>query len=147
MNTISELSRSAYYPQEEMYGVWSRRFQTERTWREVVEKDCQARKLNKDDGMGRSRWRKLTKDVRWSEWVWVSECFFWYQPTQVVPDKGPLSSCVCAYYPQNVLFRRKSKLSLMPKSKSSKCMYPAPNCETVVTSLQSTMHTHTHTPV
>jgi len=35
-----------------------------RTWREVVEKDCQARKLNKDDAVDHSRWRKLIKDVR-----------------------------------------------------------------------------------
>jgi len=34
-----------------------------RTWREVVEKDCQAPKLNKEDAMDRSRWRKLIKDV------------------------------------------------------------------------------------
>jgi len=34
-----------------------------RTWSEVVEKDCQARKLNKEDAMGRSRWRKLMKVV------------------------------------------------------------------------------------
>jgi len=34
-----------------------------RTRREVVEKDCQARKLNKEDAMDRSRWRKLIKDV------------------------------------------------------------------------------------
>jgi len=34
-----------------------------RTWKEVVEKDCQARKLNKEDAMDRSRWRKLIKDV------------------------------------------------------------------------------------
>jgi len=33
------------------------------TWREVVEKDCQAHKLNKQDAMGRSRWRKLIKHV------------------------------------------------------------------------------------
>ena len=32
-------------------------------WREVVEKDCQARKLNKEDAMDRSQWRKLTTDV------------------------------------------------------------------------------------
>jgi len=25
----------------------------------------------------------------------VGECFFWYRPTRVVPDKGPLNSCVC----------------------------------------------------
>ena len=34
-----------------------------RTWREVVEMDCQARKLNKEDAMDRSRWRKSIKDV------------------------------------------------------------------------------------
>jgi len=34
-----------------------------RTWREVVEKDCQVHKLNKKDVMDRSRWRKLIKDV------------------------------------------------------------------------------------
>jgi len=34
-----------------------------RTWREVVEKDSQARKLNSEDAMDHSRWRKLIKDV------------------------------------------------------------------------------------
>jgi len=34
-----------------------------RTWREVVENDCQARKLNKEDAVDHSRWRKLVKDV------------------------------------------------------------------------------------
>jgi len=37
-----------------------------RTWIEVVEKDCQASKLNKEeqeDAINRSRWRKLIKDV------------------------------------------------------------------------------------
>jgi len=29
------------------------------TWREIVEKDCQARKLNRDDAMDRSRLNKL----------------------------------------------------------------------------------------
>jgi len=33
-----------------------------RTWTEVVEKDCQAHKLNKEDAIDRSRWRKLIKD-------------------------------------------------------------------------------------
>jgi len=31
------------------------------TWREVVQKDCQARKLNREDAMDRSRWKKLIK--------------------------------------------------------------------------------------
>jgi len=34
-----------------------------RTWREVVEKDCQACKLIKEDAMDDSKWRKLIKDV------------------------------------------------------------------------------------
>jgi len=35
-----------------------------RNWREVVKEDCQARKLNKEDVMDHSKWRKLIKDVR-----------------------------------------------------------------------------------
>jgi len=38
-----------------------------RTWREVVNyvtKDCQARKLNTEDAMDCSKWRKLIKEVR-----------------------------------------------------------------------------------
>ena len=66
-----------------------------RTWREVVREDCQARKLNKDVAMARCKWRKMIKDVRSSGWVWVGECFFWYRPTRVVPDKRPLNGCVC----------------------------------------------------
>jgi len=31
------------------------------TWEEVVQKDCQARKLNRKDAMDRSRWKKLIK--------------------------------------------------------------------------------------
>jgi len=45
--------------------------------------------------MDRCKWRKMIKDVRWSGWVWLGECFFWYQPTRVVPDKRPLNGCVC----------------------------------------------------
>ena len=25
----------------------------------------------------------------------MGECFFWYRPTRVVPDKRPLNGCVC----------------------------------------------------
>jgi len=32
-----------------------------RKWREVVQKDCQARSLNREDAMDRSRWEKLIK--------------------------------------------------------------------------------------
>jgi len=34
-----------------------------RTWREVLENECRARKLNKEDAMDRSKWRKLIKDA------------------------------------------------------------------------------------
>jgi len=34
-----------------------------RTWTEVVKEDYQARKLNKEDVMDRSKWRNLIKDV------------------------------------------------------------------------------------
>jgi len=32
-----------------------------RTWKEVVQKDCQARNLKKEDAMDRGRWKKLVK--------------------------------------------------------------------------------------
>ena len=32
-----------------------------RTWREVVQKDCQAGNLNTEDALDRSRWKKLIK--------------------------------------------------------------------------------------
>jgi len=64
------------------------------TWREVVEKDSQAHKLNKEDAVDRSRWRKMIKHVWWSGWLWVGECFFWYQPTRIVSDKEPLNGWV-----------------------------------------------------
>jgi len=35
-----------------------------RTWREVVKEDYQACKLNTEDAMDSSKWRKLIKDVR-----------------------------------------------------------------------------------
>ena len=32
-----------------------------KTWTEVVQKDCQARNLNREDAMDRGRWKKLIK--------------------------------------------------------------------------------------
>jgi len=58
-----------------------------RMGREVVQKDWQAHNLNREDAMYRSRWKKLIKVGWWSGW-WVGKCFFWYQLTRVVPDKG-----------------------------------------------------------
>jgi len=47
--------------QYEMEG-FEPRGRPKRTWREVVQKDCQARKLNREDAVDHSRWRKLIKD-------------------------------------------------------------------------------------
>ena len=66
-----------------------------KTWKEVVREDCQARKLNKEDAMDRCKWRKMIKEARWSGWVWVGECSFWYRPTRVVPDQRPLNGRCC----------------------------------------------------
>jgi len=34
-----------------------------KTWREIMEKDCQARKLNREeDAMDRNRWKKQIRD-------------------------------------------------------------------------------------
>jgi len=33
-----------------------------KTWREIVEKDCQARKLNMKDAMDCNRWNKQIRD-------------------------------------------------------------------------------------
>jgi len=82
-----------------MHGVWSWGFKTKENTNEdlegVVREDCQARKLNKEDAMDRCKWRKVTKEVRWPGWAWAGECFFWYRPTWVVPDKWPLNGCCC----------------------------------------------------
>jgi len=32
-----------------------------RTWKEVLQKDCQARNLNREDAMDHDRWKKLIK--------------------------------------------------------------------------------------
>jgi len=45
-----------------------------RTWREVVQKDCKARNLNREDAMDRGRWKKLIRldDDQHGGWVSVS---------------------------------------------------------------------------
>ena len=37
------------------------RGRSKRTWRELVQKDCQARNLNREDAMDCGRWKKLIK--------------------------------------------------------------------------------------
>jgi len=41
----------------EVDGAWPKK-----TWREIVEKDCQAHKLNREDAMNHNRWRKKIRD-------------------------------------------------------------------------------------
>jgi len=33
-----------------------------KTWKQIVEEDCQARKLNREDAMDHHRWRKQIRD-------------------------------------------------------------------------------------
>jgi len=33
-----------------------------KTWREIMQKDCHARKLNREDAKDRNRWRKQIRD-------------------------------------------------------------------------------------
>jgi len=40
------------------------RGRSKRTWKEVVQEDCQACKLNNEDAMDRCKWRKVIKEVR-----------------------------------------------------------------------------------
>ena len=61
-------------------------------------------------GCNNPRWLKVVLVVcanpsSSSSWVWAGECCFWYWLTQVVPDKGPLSRCVCVCMSVCVLCR------------------------------------------
>jgi len=132
-----------------------------RTRREVVEKDCIAPKLNKDDTVNRNKRRKLIKDVWWTGWVWVGECFFWYRPTRVVLDKGPLNSYVCVLlllllHPFNGLLSRTTWVSRYQKGKTSLDLTEArgdrvlgsrwhqlDHMQTICTPLQTDNHTNT----
>ena len=38
------------------------RIRPKKTWRQIVEKDCQARKLNKEDAVDHKGWRKQIRD-------------------------------------------------------------------------------------
>jgi len=44
------------------YEFLGARPRTKKTWEEIVEKDCQARKLNREDAMDHNRWRKQIRD-------------------------------------------------------------------------------------
>ena len=96
-------------------------------------KGCQARKLNSEDAMDRSGWRKQIMHDWWPRWVWVSEFFFWYRLTQVVPDKLQravkrlcvcVCVCVCVWGSSTVAAYGKSFLAMAARrslSTSSDC--------------------------
>ena len=46
----------------EMEGARPRGSRPKITWREIVEKDCQARKLSREDTVDCNRWRKQIRD-------------------------------------------------------------------------------------
>jgi len=56
----------------------------------------------------------------------VGECFFWYRPTRVVPDKRPLNGCVCVCVLLHLLYfaslmRLSSKETHIDHVVSNKC--------------------------
>ena len=51
--------------------------------------------------------------------VWVVECFFWSQPTRVVPGQRPLNGCVCVCCIMMLLIRRSSSARRKP------CQWPS----------------------
>jgi len=66
----------------------------------TVEKDCQARKLNKEDAMDCSRWRKLIKGMfdyqDGCEWV---NCFFLVLAHQGSNRQSVIKwLCVCVFF-------------------------------------------------
>ena len=131
---------------EEMHGVWSTGSKTKRKTKEDLERGCQrgcqARKLNKEDAMDRSKWMKLIKDVRWSGWVLVGQCFFWYRPTWVVPDQRPLNGCVCMYVTQQAkgtgTYRAAVSLSSV-REVGPTIHFALPLLQVIVTSIQRTI--------
>jgi len=70
-----------------------------RTWREVVKEDCLPRKLNKEDAMDRSKWKKLIRmsdDQDGCEWVSVSSGTGLLRLYQTKAVKRCVCVCVCA---------------------------------------------------
>ena len=54
--------------------IHSSSFAAQRTWLEVVQRDCQVRGLSKDDAVVRGRWRKMIRmvDEQKCEYISVS---------------------------------------------------------------------------
>jgi len=70
-----------------------------KTWREIVEKDCKARRLNREDAMDRSRWRKqieMIDDRDECEWLNVSSGIG-SPGLSRTKSTEPLNGCVCVY--------------------------------------------------
>ena len=89
----------------------------------------------KEDAMDRCKWRKMIKEARWSGWVWVGVCFFWYRPTRVVPDQRPLNGrCCCCRLFLVFSASKPLKLLLIPVSYRLHCQ----------PFFQSCLHIHVH---
>ena len=50
------------YMEYEVEGARPRGRPFKKTWREIVEKDCQARGLNREDAMDHIKWKKQIRD-------------------------------------------------------------------------------------
>jgi len=75
-----------------------------RTWIEAVQKDYQVCKLNREDAVDHSRWRKLLKDGWWSGKIWIDECFFSGTDVCEILTSGNLQTCLKYCHQKSVNF-------------------------------------------
>ena len=93
--------------------------------------------------------RKVIKEVRWPGWVWAGECFFWYQPTRVIPDKRPLNGCCCCCccccpgLPGWTATRKEKSNLDFTKARDSECQWYQLGHMQVCTLLQTNNHAST----
>jgi len=88
----------------------------------------------------------MIKEARWSGWVWVGECFFWYRPTRVVPDQRPLNGrrccCCCPGLPKWAGTRKVKPLDFT-EARDSEWQWHRLGHMQVCTSLQTDNHAST----
>jgi len=81
-----------------------------KTWREIVEKDCKACKLNREDAMDRYRWKKHIRDDWWvmtmigvSGWMFLLVLVHSGCPGHS-PESHKMVVCVCDCVCVSVMF-------------------------------------------
>jgi len=72
------------------------RARPKKTWKDIVEKDCQARKLNREDAMDHNSWMKqMTDGHNRCEWVNVSSGTGSRRLSQTKSKRAVKRLCAC----------------------------------------------------